>query len=273
MEFKEVSRAFYLASAAIALTACNPERRALPTVTPIAAVPFFQSSEIDQFYPDLRGIVPTDHGAIETNYTSTKWFNYSGRKFDSDVAREALGYFEKLSRSSEVTQFRFSDVVMQILMEPRPKTKRLMFIVSEGRSVPEWARPYLTATRLYFNNPSEEDIPSLTVVTVLDRGRGEAGTRFGTPAIFNTHNFLVETCQSSLRVRTDNPDLETFGQEIICNSLGLSASLRSQKATYQEYRDWARNASIRDHNSVSQPLYTLSESQYNAIPMLANIIS
>ena len=273
MEFGKLKRAYYLASAAIALTACNPDKRALPIVTPIA-VPFFQSPEIDQFYPELKGIVPTDHGVIETNDTSTEWFNYSERRFNSTAAHEALVYFERLSRSNEVIQYRFSDVVMQISIEPRPKTGRLIFIVSGSRPLPKWITPpYSTATRLYFDTPSEKAIPSITVVTALDRGKRETGTRFGTPAALNTHNFLVEACQSSLRIRTDNPNFETFGQEIICNSLGLSTSLKSQKASYQEYKDWARNVAIIDHNNVPQPFYMLSENQYTDIPIFVNIIS
>jgi hypothetical protein len=266
----EIQKALYLAGAALTLAGCTPEKRPLPTPTPIVA-PAFQSQEIDQYYSALSGIRPLGQGSFDTEFTQTTWFNFSNRKFDPIAAKDALEYFEKFARQSQSTQYRLGDADMFFSIEPRAKTNRIIFITAENQPKPAWSS-FPVATKLYFDN-QEENIPLLTLITTTDRGRTTPGTRFPTAASLNTHSFLVEACQSSVHVKSANPNLLAFGQEIICNSFGLTMSVRFQGANFTELQNWSHAVTLKDpSNNMPVPMYNFSEAQYLQMPQLKSII-
>ncbi len=272
MEIKEVKNTIYLIGVALALNGCNPEKRSLPPPTPAVVSPVATFPEVSEYYPALRNFTLRGEGVIDTDITSTKWFNYSPRDFNASAAQKTLKYYEELARKNMTLTINYFGTNLEFSLVPRAKTKRALFIVPENAPTPEWAGQFKTATKLYFQDPYE-DIPELTVIRTSNQGKAEVNSRFRSASALNSLGFFVEACQSTLQAEYEIPQLNQHGQEITCNSFGMANSLKEQQASYNDYTTWAKNATLTSPTGVKLNLYILSESQYSQMPRLTKVLS
>lgn len=268
--FQRLVAAVGVTVALTAITACSQEKHEKPfTPTPIV-----QSAErypeIGLYYPSLTNFAVRETGQTNTERSSTKWLNLSSANFDSSIASKAIDYFENLARSRKDFIYQFSGQSIPLVPDVKPRTNRVIFLISQQAPNPDWPdaaytaattgffkdSPYVSFVRVY---DVQQDIPQSKVFTTTEKEANKA--------------LAVELCQSIISLRSITTEMANLGQEIFCNSWGAAFTLRQYGLNYNQYTQWATAISISPNpKSPSYPLYVLTKSDYEQIPNIGPII-
>lgn len=251
------------------LTSCSGEPN--PTVLPTPIVePPQKYPEIGLYYPGLTNFAVRETGQAVTERSLTKWFNLSSATFDSNLAGQAIDYFEKLASSRKNLLYEFSGHAIRLLPELKPKTNRVIFLVPPQAPIPDWGQdiswtasttrlftdPYVSFVRTY---NMQQDTPQSRVFTTAEKAINKA--------------LAVEICQSTISVRSVTVEAANLLQEIFCNSWGAAFALRQDGFNYDQYLQWASETLIRANpQSPSFPILTLTKTDYQNIPQIGLVI-
>lgn len=259
---------------AVAIIGCTTLNQAVetPTIEPTPIVqPTEKYPEIGLYYPSLTTFKILETGQVNTERGSTKWLNLSSANFDPALASRVIDYFEKLAGKRDILIYRFSGHSMPLLLDLKPRTNRVIFLIPPQAPTPDWqpdvswtasttgifkSGPYVSVVRVY---NKQQDIPQSKVFTTIDKAANKA--------------LAVEICQSTIQVSSSTTEMANLGQELFCNSWGAAFTLKQYGLTYDQYNRWARDTKISANpQSPSYPLYVVTESDYQQIPKIGEII-
>lgn len=238
---------------------------------PEQSEPVVEYPEVKLYYPELKDYEILANGKFSTDKTITRWLNFSSAQFNSEIAVEAVKFFESLTKTERQIDYKFGNQSIPFFLGSRPRAERVIFLVPQQAPVPSWpdvtanasttgifeGGPYVTFVRMH--NAEKKLPPSLVFITI-DSAASKA--------------FAVEACQSSVGVLSLSPEIAHLGQEIVCNSYGAAFTLKQLSMPYDQYETWAKSVLItKDPQSPSYPIYVLLEKEYSAIPNVGMVIS
>jgi hypothetical protein len=244
-------REMIIALAGLVLPGCqNPEKLSAP--------------EILSFYPELKNLPVKEKGQIKTPVSTTDWYNFSQTHFQKEPAYQIINYFEELAKQQSPLKL----LDLQFRVEPRPKNKKIIIFVPDKTPQPYWSTSQDGATTARFNGS-----PIISFVRVVEDKDGLVRGSFSRTESYFQRVFSTEVCQASLDVIGMIPRMNQVGQEVFCNSLGISMALKYLELSYQTYTDWTQQLEIETNPPLfGYPFYVLSETEYLKLPMTESVI-
>lgn len=229
---------------------------------------FRQFADVLQFYPELKDILPLQHGTIDTDITHLEWFNFSHLRFDDNKARSFLAFFMSMANSGIEIEYDWPEGSAKFSLAPRLNTSRTIFVVDEGTPRPFWApgNSFGLTTATYDNDV----VKSLIVIPAIDDPRSKL---FDTRSEYATNIFATEMCQSHLEIHSDTAEHANVGQEVICNSLGDAVTASALGMPYSRYVNTSRDIRFgQSGGPIYKPTIVPLE-LYDIMPKSGNLFS
>lgn len=262
-------------AAAVALTAlgcvrAEPTPTRVPTRTPAVETPTTVvafPAEVTSYYPEMQRL-PRQSGIIRTNVSETKWFNFSEYNFNSSIAQGMYAYFESLARKDTVVNYQISGSAIRYELKSKPKTKRILYLISSDDPQPSWPNTARSAT----TTDRFQDESYKTFVRVYEQNNLPASSLFAIPQTYAMRSFATEAYQSTVLVAGPTVELANLGQEIVGNSFGIAFGARQMGLSYEEYKEKASAMLIGPDPSRGYSLYVLTQPEYNEIPLFNDFV-
>lgn len=206
---------------------------------------------VGNYYPEFHKHQRREDGVFKTQLSSTRWFNSSNLNFNQDEASKFQMYLETLQgRNNAITSPLFGKNVLLVPSSTEINSKA-MFIIP-----PDAQFPYLGEGESAGNvDPNQhqaftaEDTHNRFIVSYIKSPQVKAPKVINDIKELFTFNskdpnqaVMVEMCQSTIRIPSNQVNIRTFGQEVYCNYIGTSASFRLLGVSYEVYAAWADKA-------------------------------
>jgi len=220
-----------------------------------------------------KNLAVKESGSFFTNDIVTTWTNLTDSHFIEKSAKDIFLYFEKLQSRMAKIPYVINEITYTNFSITKTKASdRLFLILPEEVTMPK------------YQNDQNFETPSLTYT--LDGGKKHISyirinsSRKTLPKSATYDNetedanlkFLIEACQSSIKVTGDSEGLDTLGQEIVCNSLAIAVFIKQKGMSFSDYTNWASDVTIGPTPKEQYPLMVIPEEEYNNIPEIENAI-
>jgi|GEM_PF-3679698 len=247
----------------------------IPTPTPVSKPP--ERLKIEPTFPikeiSEKNLTAKETGSFIQSDIATTWANLTDNHFIEKKAKDVFLYFETLSERLKELPYIINNITFTTFkLEKTKANSRLFLILPEEVSMPK-----------YQNDPNYET-PALTYT--LEDGKkhlsyiriNNSTQNLPESAAYKNEiedanlKFFIESCQSSLKVKGENEGENVFGQEIVCNSLGIAFLLKQSGISYKDYEKWASDVTIGPTPKEQYPLMVIPKEEFENIPRLDFVI-
>ncbi len=222
--------------------------------------------EVVKYYPELQESLVVSHGIIQTESTTTAWFNFAPDATVNPFAlKEYFRYFEQMARGGIQLNYAIDGQPTFLSMQPSRQTNRVFFFIANNDPKPAWSNSDAQGSTFYDN------AFNATFIRVIHKDTLPKSSLFTTPKMFLTKMVAVEACQTFLSTLTDssNSDRIVIAQEVTCNSFGDAFASKQLGITSDVFLEWMQRITYFG----GQIPIALDESSYQAIPYVGEAIT
>ncbi len=223
-----------------------------------------QSEDLNTYYPELTGKKIKDSGKFTTTYSNVRWYNFTELRFNQQSVQAAYDYFDLFVKDPKFIDYGG----VEFGSTKHRQNDKILFIVPQDTPSPKWPDvddQSIAVTQTGFPN----GIPSYIKITDIPAQLPHS-TNVDELTINSNISIFTEACQASLQMlptnKQVNNDLIQVAQELLCNSVSRAFTLKQLGYSYEEYLQWANEATVGPSAENAIPVSILNQQQYGQIP-------
>ncbi len=232
--------------------------------------------EVATYYPELGNLPVLGQGTINLPSRQIRWFNFSDASFNPGGAELLYRFLENFGTPAggedKILSYPIDEVPEQLFLTRTGwEETGSLFIVPAAAPLPDWIKP--ASDSIFSFTVSHADGRIISVVRVPTNVPPEAWG--GSAATQLTTAIVTEACHWEVQVIPVSVDLTdsrrmarvwSYGQEVICNSLGLAVWRKQNGDPYGVYSSFAQASFLNDDGGNRVPVMIFPPAWYEAIP-------